>query len=190
MTGYGVSAGGLIFGAIASHPELGSYLGRAVLEAPFLNIHRAMQRAGAGEGGDALIEHEKEEWGDISEGAVEQCIRSYCPLHTSAHFPDPYTLAPDPVAGGPPPTLHFPSLYVTVGSRDEKVSPGDVRQWVGNIREKHARVAASLSAVGVLPPPAPVYEYRETGWDHEGAVAVSEQVEGMADMLAFILADR
>ena len=192
ICGEGTSAGGLVQGVMANSMQYASLFSALVLTSPFLNILGVMEAIKDG-GDDLLGAHEVDEWGDvtdsekypilsfieddkhldeISTSTVKDYISSYCPLYNSGQKFHMTNVK----------ELKLPSLFVSIGSQDLKVSADDAKCWVENMERKYmdARTSCCIQS----PPPVIVLDVGNHG--HGGAVSLTDQVSEMVRKVTFL----
>uniref|UniRef100_A0A7S4L2N8 Prolyl endopeptidase n=1 Tax=Paramoeba aestuarina TaxID=180227 RepID=A0A7S4L2N8_9EUKA len=105
----GASAGGLLIGSsVTMEPDL---FHAAIAEVPFVDVVTTMYDKTI-----PLTANEWEEWGDPNDAEVEHYQKSYSPYDNTV-------------------ARNYPSLYVTAGINDMRVSVHEPAKWVAKLRE-------------------------------------------------------
>ena len=86
-----------------------------------MNIYNAMQDSHA-----PLTQHEYDEWGDMNDKTVLEYIKSYCPYNNLKR-------------------QKYPAMHISIGLRDDKVSPVDVIRYAARVRDYYEGNIALLS---------------------------------------------
>lgn len=165
-------------------------------------------------GEDLLGEHEIDEWGDVSDlkryvtdalpaharvllpvdrdsvrdgVTYREYIASYCPMAAALRADTDTQLERERLDSCSRTNIshvHHPSIFVSVGSEDNKVSATDALEWLKNVQQKATTNDISSANLELM---GPVFCFSECeNGTHNGPVVISEQVVEMAKQVAFL----